>query len=165
MILWPGGTGPNPAPPQLLFLCWGPGCSLRLSLTCSMALPLPCVPTRPGLGFFFTSGMLVWGILACRMCADSMCAEAAQKARLPHLRHRSVALVCEGTGELPHFSACLPAPQSLPKPLLPFHPLEKDLYPWHAALHWVTSLLLRVPTLPGLAGFSGSRFAGGSEAG
>lgn len=122
--------------------------------------------TRPGLGFFLiTSGMLVWGILACRMCADSMCAEAARKARLPHLRHRSVALVWKGTGELPHFSACLSAPQSLPKPLLPFHPLEKDLYPWHAALHWVTSLLLRVPTLPGLAGFSGSRFAGGSEAG
>lgn len=90
--------------------------------------------TRPGLGFFLiTSGMLVWGILACRMCADSMCAEAARKARLPHLRHRSVALVWKGTGELPHFSACLSAPQSLPKPLLPFHPLEKDLYPWHAA--------------------------------
>lgn len=72
------------------------------ALTCSMALPLPCVPTRPGLGFFLiTSGKLVWGILACRMCADSMCAEAAQKARLPHLRHRSVALVWKGQESCP----------------------------------------------------------------
>uniref|UniRef100_A0A8D2PXW5 mannose-1-phosphate guanylyltransferase n=1 Tax=Zosterops lateralis melanops TaxID=1220523 RepID=A0A8D2PXW5_ZOSLA len=38
----------------------------------------------------------------------------------------------------------VPAPQSLPKPLLPSHCLGKDLYTWHAALHWVTSLLLRV---------------------
>lgn len=41
-----------------------------------------------------------------------MCTEAAWKARLPHLRHRSVALVWRGTGELPTLSACLPAPQT-----------------------------------------------------
>lgn len=58
-----------------------------------MALPLPCVPARPGLEFFkITSGKFLWGILACRMCADSMCAEAARKARLPQQ-----AQVC-GTG-------------------------------------------------------------------
>lgn len=46
-----------------------------------MALPLPCVPTRPGLGLFLiTSGKFVWGILACRMCADSVCTEAARLA-------------------------------------------------------------------------------------
>lgn len=53
MILWPGGTGPYPAPPQLLFLCWGPGCSLLLSLTCSWHYHYPVYPQGQGWGWDF----------------------------------------------------------------------------------------------------------------
>lgn len=162
MILWPSGTGLNRAPPQLLFLCWSPGCSLLLSLTCSMALPLPCVPTRPGLGFFNYFREACSGNT--RM--SHVCRLHVHRGRLESTAATSQAQVCgtgvEGDRRAARF-VCL-SPSSSNLPLLPSHPLEKDFYPRHAALHWVTSLLLRVPTLPGLAGFSGSRFAGGSKA-
>lgn len=164
MILWPGGTGPYPAPPQLLSLCWGPDCSLLLSLTLFHGITITLCTHKAGVGAFFNYFRKVC-LGNTRM--SHVCRLRVHRGCSPHChsRHRSVALVWKGTGELPAFSACLPAPQSLPKPLLPCHPLDKDLYPRHAALHWVTSSLLQVPTLPGLAGFSGNRFAGGREGG
>lgn len=166
MILWPGGTGPYPAPPQLLFLCWGPGCSLLLSLTCSWHYHYPVYPQGQGWGWDFFK-LLQESLGNTRM--SHVCRLRVRRGRSErtaarphcHSRHRSMALVWKGTGELPPFSACLPAPQNLPKPLLPSYSLDQDLYPWHAALHWVTSLLLSVLTLPGLEGFSGSRREGG----
>lgn len=108
-----------------------------------MILPLPWVPTRPGLrGFLITSGKLVWGILACRMCADSMGAEAARKARLPQ-QAQLCGTGVEGDRRAACFLCLSHSSQSLPKPLHPFHSLDKDLYAWQAALHWVTSSLLR----------------------
>lgn len=119
MILWPGGTGPNPPPPQLLFLCWGPSCSLLLLFH---GVTITLCTHKATVGFFLTtSGKLLWGMLACRMCADSMCAEAARKARLPQQ-----AQVC-GTGmhgnrRAAHFLCLSPSSSKLaqaPPPLPP----------------------------------------------
>lgn len=50
----------------------------------------------------------------------------------------------EGDRRAAHVLCLSPSSLKLAQATAPLRPLDKDLYPWHAALHWVTSLLLRV---------------------
>lgn len=77
MILWPGGTGPYPAPPQLLFLCCGPGCSLLLSLTCSWHYHYPVYPQGQGWGwdFFKLLQESLFGEYSHVACVPTPCAQ------------------------------------------------------------------------------------------
>lgn len=77
MILWPGGTRPYPAPPQLLFLCWGPGCSLLLSLTCSWHYHYPVYPQGQGWGwdFFKLLQESLFGEYSHVACVPTPCAQ------------------------------------------------------------------------------------------
>lgn len=113
MILWPGGTGPYPAPPQLLSLCWGPDCSLLLSLTLFHGITITLCTHKAGVGAFFN---YFRNVCLGNTRMSHVCRLRVHRGCSPrcHSRHRSVALVWKGTGELPAFSACLPAP--LPPP-------------------------------------------------
>lgn len=109
---------------------------------------------------FFTSGKLVWGVLACSMCADSVCARSVGKCRCP-----AVGCSCgSGQGQCRRWSRIVPLP-----------PSHFKAYPRHCSspalwtrtfictppLCWVTTFIASA----GLPGCSGDRFAGGREAG
>ena len=130
-VAWWYRTVPRSASPPCVSVLGPPAAPSPVSLTCSMALPLPWLPEKlpgylqgQGWGFlfvfgfflflflFFTSGKLVWGILACSMCAGSVCARSAWKVFVLGWRPAVAApagtglrhWVWKGAGEVPALS-------------------------------------------------------------
>lgn len=129
-----------------------------VSLTRSMALPLPCLPEKlpgylqgqgwlVGFGlflFFLTSGKLIWGILSLHVaCVHSLLG----KCRCWAGGRRSGALGGEGDrgrdGFVLSYIVPLPLSPSSPEPPLPSTSGDKDLHSLHSPPCWLTA-----PSLP-----------------